>query len=358
MSAYRCSDVPVLLLRSAWSGLLWLVYGAQDQEEPATNMSAVPSSNQVEDWLQANPEWFEDYFLKYGSRKLVQKWIENHKSEVVGSSLNNVSLRPKSPSTQARVTYAQLSNTKSRTNSQGDEKSDNNNTNNDEIAPIRPRSGSRQYLRQDFAKARSRTLFNTWASPSSPGIDNKDQDNDGGPISPREPGNCRRGQLRRASTVPPERHSISMLSLLLEPKVRLPHRTSITNEAKLQLRSTDDREFFLTLVKDISHDLDLDSLREKITTNVGILVSSERTSLFLLEGPKGREVLACKPYRLGYERDFNFGIKPTGLQERGITLSLGEGFIGRVAETGKAFRIESPGEVSNRPRHNFCLALT
>ncbi|XP_071789345.1 dual 3',5'-cyclic-AMP and -GMP phosphodiesterase 11A-like [Asterias amurensis] len=347
MSAYRCRDVPVRLLRSAWSGLLWFVYGAQ-QEAPESVMSAAPSSNQVEDWLQANQEWFEDYFLKYGSKKLVQKWIENHKSEVVGTGLNNVSLKPVSPSNQRRVTYAQLTRSKSRTNSQGDEKSDNNNsTTPEEVAPIRPRSGSRQYLRQDFAKARSRTLFNTWASPSSPGMDNKDQDNDGGPISPRDPANCRRGQLRRASTVPPERHSISMLSLLLEPKVRLPHRTSITNEAKLQLRSTDEREFFLTLVKDISHDLDLDSLRDKIATNVSILVNSERSSLFLLEGPKGREVLACKQHRLGFERDGNyFGGKSVPWQEAGITLSLGEGFVGRVAETGQALRIDSPAELS------------
>ncbi|XP_022100525.1 dual 3',5'-cyclic-AMP and -GMP phosphodiesterase 11A-like [Acanthaster planci] len=345
MSAYRCLDVPVHLLRSAWSGLLWLVYGTEEGEVVHSMSAPSPTSKQVEVWLQENQEWFEDYFLKNGSKKLVQKWIESHKGEMIGSGPNNFGLKPAlSPSTQRRVTYAQLSNNKSRTNSQSEEKPDNNN---EEVNPIRPRSGSRQYLRQDFAKARSRTLFNTWASPSPAGMDNEDQDQDTGPTSPRDPSNCRRGQLRRASTVPPERHSISMLSLLLEPKVRLPHRTSITNEAKLELRSTDERQFFLTLVKDISHDLDLDSLRDKITTNVGILVNSERTSLFLLEGPKGREMLVCKPHRLAYEREFNNGGKGVSWQDGGIMLSPGEGFVGRVAETGQTLRIESPGEISH-----------
>ena len=128
--------------------------------------------------------------------------------------------------------------------------------------------------------------------------------------------------------------------------MRLPHRASLTQEAKLALRSADERECFLALVKDISHDLDLASLREKIATNVGVLVGSERTSLFLLEGPRGREMLVSRPSKAAAE--FSNGGKSLSWQPPGITLSPGEGIIGRVAETGQTIRIESTNEVSKK----------
>ena len=294
------------------------------------------NANFIETWLDSNPEWFEDYFLRNGNKTMVQKWSEK----------NNLG-KAASLSAQVRAMSAPLPGTpKKKTPPGSDEKAD--------IFPsdefnimARPRSGSRQYLRQDFAKARSKTVFHTWGAPPS-NLDNLtslEQRDYGGPTSPpcadqpRPMG--RRGQLRRASTVPPERHAVSMLSVLLEPKVRLPHRISITNEDKIRLREAgNEREFFLALVKDISHDLDLNFLKEKIVSNVCILVDGSHCALFLLEGPRGREKLVYKPVPTR-NNDWN-----NSNNDEGVVIAVGESLVGRVAETGRAVLVEKPEEVS------------
>eukprot|EP00057_Strongylocentrotus_purpuratus_P007385 XP_011661859.1 PREDICTED: dual 3',5'-cyclic-AMP and -GMP phosphodiesterase 11A isoform X2 [Strongylocentrotus purpuratus] len=325
----------------------------------------VMKPKQVEVWLDANRDWFEDFFLKGANRDLVEKWLDLHKDEDTASPLSSSSptntpspsspspinnppiqpIPPMSPQTTRRVTL-----------SEPEDKSESNSSD-EGIAniPVRPRSGSRQYLRQDFAKARSKTVFSTWAAGT--GARDSSMQLDSEPLSPKEramgdgtgKGFAGRRRLRRASTVPPPQTFASTLSSLLEPRVRLPHRTSITHEAKLQLRSANEREFFLALVKDISHDLDLNSLRGKILSNVGILVDAERVELFLLEGPKGKEVLVSK------KRDLSPGVpthRPTDWllgfgktdPEGSLIVKVGESLIGKVAETGRAVKISSPVE--------------
>lgn len=56
----------------------------------------------------------------------------------------------------------------------------------------------------------------------------------------------------------------------------------------------DERAFFLDVVKDIANDLDLKSLRKKITENLAVLLDAETASLFLVEGPKGKQTLVTK----------------------------------------------------------------
>ncbi|XP_041460224.1 dual 3',5'-cyclic-AMP and -GMP phosphodiesterase 11A-like [Lytechinus variegatus] len=325
----------------------------------------VMKPKQIEVWLDAHREWFENYFLKGANRDLVERWLDLHKNEDTSSPPSSSSptntpspnspgpitnqpiqpIHPLSPHTKRRVTL-----------SEPEDKSESNSSD-EGIAniPVRPRSGSRQYLRQDFAKARSKTVFSTWAAGT--GARESSMQLDSEPLSPKEramgegPGKgfTGRRRLRRASTVPPPQNFASTLSSLLEPRVRLPHRTSITHEAKLQLRSANEREFFLALVKDISHDLDLNSLRGKILSNVSILVDAERVELFLLEGPKGKEVLVSKKRDLSpgapthRPTDWLLGFGKTD-QEGSITVKVGESLVGKVAETGRAVKISSPVE--------------
>lgn len=332
----------------------------------------VMKPKQVEVWLDANRDWFEDFFLKGANRDLVEKWLDLHKEEDTSSPLssssptNTPSPNSPSPSSPSPINNPPIQpipplspqTTKRVTLSEPEDKSESNSSD-EGIAniPVRPRSGSRQYLRQDFAKARSKTVFSTWAAGT--GARDSSMQLDSEPLSPKEramgdgtgKGFGGRRRLRRASTVPPPQTFASTLSSLLEPRVRLPHRTSITHEAKLQLRSANEREFFLALVKDISHDLDLNSLRGKILSNVGILVDAERVELFLLEGPKGKEVLVSK------KRDLSPGVpthRPTDWllgfgktdPEGSLIVKVGESLIGKVAETGRAVKISSPVEVS------------
>jgi hypothetical protein len=63
---------------------------------------------------------------------------------------------------------------------------------------------------------------------------------------------------------------------------------------KRELRRVDDRAFFLDIVKDIANDLDLKSLTKKITENLAILLDAEAASLFIVQGPRGKQTLVSK----------------------------------------------------------------
>ena len=76
--------------------------------------------------------------------------------------------------------------------------------------------------------------------------------------------------------------SVNMLSLLIQSKVRLPRYPSKDIDHKRELRHSNEREFFLEIVKDISNDLDLKSLSQKMVMNMSCCADAEKASLFLV----------------------------------------------------------------------------
>lgn len=87
---------------------------------------------------------------------------------------------------------------------------------------------------------------------------------------------------------------IVMPFLTIPFQVKLPRYTSKHFEMKRELRRVDDRAFFLDIVKDIANDLDLKSLTKKITENLAILLDAEAASLFIVQGPRGKQTLVSK----------------------------------------------------------------
>ncbi len=77
-------------------------------------------------------------------------------------------------------------------------------------------------------------------------------------------------------------------------QVKLPRYASKNSDIKRELRKLDERAFFLDVVKDIANDLDLKSLTSKITENLAVLLDAEAASLFIVEGPKGKQTLVSK----------------------------------------------------------------
>lgn len=68
----------------------------------------------------------------------------------------------------------------------------------------------------------------------------------------------------RYTSLPPS--SVNMLSLLIESKVRLPQCFPLHNRATKRdlLKSQGEKEFFLSIVRDIATELDLKSLSHKV----------------------------------------------------------------------------------------------
>lgn len=399
MNILRCSSLGIVW--SAWDYISSWIYAytpppnetAQALLDTDVEMTVHQvNAKDVALWLQENQSWFEDFVLAHAKRDLIQKWLDSHSTETTESSaLSNSIISPtqrkdkhqqsvffggivtsppnpvvSSPSpvlsTPSSSSYSTVSSSSRKTeHSDSGEKSESTSSDEGIAPPARQRSGSRQYLRQDFARARSKAVFSTWAGATDLGEKQLDQ-LDTGPMSPGDISdqanfNGRR-RLRRASTVPPPQLHVTALSQLLESKItRAPHRPSISKEAKLKLRSANEREFFLALVKDISNDLDLNSLREKISSNVTLLVDAENVSIFLKEGPQSQFVCKHSSTTLCSSPVFKFPPHIENLMSRGssyddeqtkpesLVVECGDGMVGHVAETGKNVRIDSSVKV-------------
>ena len=273
-------------------------------------MGVGPAS--VEEWLETNVEWACDYFVRKADLATVNKWLSSRGfttvSEQNGSRRNSAQSQDSggltSPDLKTNDVFFEGRDTR------------------------HYRSNSRKYLRQDFARSKKRSMFRTCDSTTS---------------SNQSVTESRRSSLkdmRQFLSLPSS--SVNMLSFLIQSKVRLPRYASKDEELKRELKDRDDKEFILEIVKDISHDLDLRSLTSKIVTNMCILLDAERSSVFLVEGPKGKRVLVSKVFDVYSGTQF----LPTSKGDNVIKIPWGKGIVGYVAETGHTVNITKPSQVS------------
>ena len=130
--------------------------------------------------------------------------------------------------------------------------------------------------------------------------------------------------------------------MLIQSKVRLPSYTSIDEDLKRQLRFVNEKDFFLEIVKDISHDLDLKSLTSRILVNLSILLEADRSSLFFVEGQRGKKHLVSKVF------DAYTGTHCIPASSGGdniVKIPWGRGILGHVADTGQTVNITNANKV-------------
>ncbi|KAM6967490.1 dual 3',5'-cyclic-AMP and -GMP phosphodiesterase 11A [Aplochiton taeniatus] len=249
----------------------------------------------VEAFMDCNPELFEKYLLRKGKSDTMNRWLKEHQP-------------PKVPTTE------KLGVPK------------------DPFWPTNPdglkRRSSHMELRRNFARSKATTAYRTYDEQVS-------QSEHESHSSMR-----RRALLRKASSLPPT--TAHILSALLESSVNVPQYASSAIDYKYRLKETNEREFFLELVKDISNDLDLTNLSYKILINVCILVDADRCSLFLVEGPAHKRILVSKFF------DVHSGntVRPSSsiLNSNEVLVPWGKGIIGYVAEHGETVNISNAYE--------------
>lgn len=169
-------------------------------------------------------------------------------------------------------------------------------------------------------------------------------------------------RVRRFTSLPPS--PISMLSLLIDSKVRLPRWpvSAHSVDAKQELRRTQgERDFFLTVVRDIATDLDLKSLSHKIVDNLTVLMDCDAASLFLVDGPprgSRRRCLVSKVFDVHSGARGQF-LLPDGMHMDAITgpatasdnevrIPWGVGILGHVASTGETVNLDVACEVRKK----------
>ncbi|XP_034083823.1 dual 3',5'-cyclic-AMP and -GMP phosphodiesterase 11A isoform X2 [Gymnodraco acuticeps] len=237
-------------------------------------------------FLDCHPDLFEEYLVRKAKCDQVSRWLREHPPSKV-------------PTTAEEKRGAAR----------------------DSLWPTNPeglrRRSSHMELRRNFARSKATTAHRTYDEH----------------VSQHESQSSmrRRALLRKASSLPPT--TAHILSALLESRVNVPQYASSAIEYKYRLKETNEREFFLELVKDISNDLDLTNLSYKILINVCILVDADRCSLFLVEGPAHKRTLVSKLF------DVHSGttVRPSSstLNSNEVQVPWGKGIIGYVAEHGE-----------------------
>ncbi|KAM6910790.1 dual 3',5'-cyclic-AMP and -GMP phosphodiesterase 11A [Xenentodon cancila] len=248
----------------------------------------------VEAFLDCHPDLFEEYLVRRAKCDQVSRWLRQHQPSTTAEDKRGAALDPLWP-----------------TNAEG----------------LRRRS-SHMELRRNFARSKATTAHRTYDEH----VSLSDHDS--------QSSMRRRALLRKASSLPPT--TAHILSALLESRVNVPQYASSAIDYKYRLRETNEREFFLELVKDISNDLDLTNLSYKILINVCILVDADRCSLFLVEGPAHKRTLVSKFF------DVHSGttVRPSSstLDSSEVQVPWGKGIIGYVAEHGETVNISNAYE--------------
>ncbi|KAK5922427.1 hypothetical protein CgunFtcFv8_019691 [Champsocephalus gunnari] len=240
----------------------------------------------IEAFLDCHPDLFEEYLVRKAKCDQVSRWLREHPPSKVPTTTEE---------------------------KRGDAR--------DSLWPTNPEGLRRRFshmeLRRNFARSKATTAHRTYDEH----------------VSQHESQSSmrRRALLRKASSLPPT--TAHILSALLESRVNVPQYASSAIEYKYRLKETNEREFFLELVKDISNDLDLTNLSYKILINVCILVDADRCSLFLVEGPAHKRTLVSKLF------DVHSGttVRPSSstLNSNEVQVPWGKGIIGYVAEHGE-----------------------
>lgn len=265
-----------------------------------------PNNSEIEEWLDKNPGAMEELFLKKAEPSTVSKWLVKNGycalSDLPNSKLSSFSednCSPTSPSDQkGDVFFTKLS-----------------------------RNNSKKYLRHDFAKSKYRNMFRTY----QPTVTDKNADDRRNSLK----------EMRMFRSLPP--NSINMLSLLIQSKIRLPRYPSKDIDKKREERHHNEMSFFMDIVKDISNDLDLRSLSEKIVANVSVLTDADHASVFVVEGKNNN-----KPSLVSKLFDVHSGaqIMPTKTANNCIRVPWGKGIIGCVAECGETVNLLQANKVN------------
>ena len=151
--------------------------------------------------------------------------------------------------------------------------------------------------------------------------------------------------------------SLNILKMLIESKIKFPANsinaaTSLSDKLKLKREKKNDSEFLLELVKDISNELNLKTLTNKILNNLKLLVNAEKASLFYV--CHSRKCLASfkfdphvgvwDPSKFTSTASLTYDSMANDFE---MEFGFGNTIVGMVAETGNVINIPNASKVSS-----------
>lgn len=158
--------------------------------------------------------------------------------------------------------------------------------------------------------------------------------------------------MRKHHSLSSSSNSISNLNLLkylIETKIKLPlhlNQHLYTDKLKLTSEKLNDTDFLLQLIKDISYELDLNTLSEKILGNIEFLLNADKASLFFV--CHSRKCLASFKYdsHAGLNEHFKSKLNEDfSTQFFEMEVPFGQTILGHVAQTGNTINIKNIKQV-------------
>uniref|UniRef100_A0A336MNT7 protein-lysine 6-oxidase n=1 Tax=Culicoides sonorensis TaxID=179676 RepID=A0A336MNT7_CULSO len=113
-------------------------------------------------------------------------------------------------------------------------------------------------------------------------------------------------------------------------------------EEKVYLKSLDEGELFMELIRDVANELDIDILCHKILVNVGLLTHADRGSLFLVKGSSEERYLIAKLFDVTQDTELEEAVKRSKMEE--LVIPFGVGIAGYVAQTKETINIKNAYE--------------
>lgn len=288
--------------------------------------------NSIEKWLNNNPQFFEDYFMKCATSELVDRWLDKRTKRLTLQDTTQDSHDSNTVTDATSLDDDDDNHTDSITSSDDDDDSQVDNGEHDTISSYVDCNWQKfvRYQRQKFHSQQAiPTQIDSFVASPSP----------------------RKQYLRKSKSFTtydgnlPSTARAELLQSVLKSKVTLPLHDNDNGEWKSHLNSQNQQEIFLALVRDISNELDLDRLCQKISLNVSMLTKVQRCLLYLIESTAKAKQLICKslyvdPQNTSHTRT------TTGYHQQQLDRSWGQGLVGLVCQLGEVVKIDDGSKVS------------
>lgn len=137
-------------------------------------------------------------------------------------------------------------------------------------------------------------------------------------------------------------------SIVHQPK----RKKSMESMSRVQinhLKNLDEHELLMELIRDISNELDIDTLCHKILVNVCMLTNSDRGSLFLAKGSRDSRYLVAKLFDVTPKCELEDAISAAEQMEKIPPIQFGVGIAGHVALSKETINIK---DAYQDPRFN------
>jgi len=111
-----------------------------------------------------------------------------------------------------------------------------------------------------------------------------------------------------------------------------------------ELRKLDRTSLLYELLSDVvSPNLNVNQLTHKILVNILVLTNADRSSLFLVEGPKDEQILVSRLFDVTSKTSLENAIHA---ESDAIRMPVGVGIAGTVAKTGETINLKNAYDVS------------